>query len=114
AQAVAVYDQAFRDISNLRNPAIHGVVVSADPWFTVTGAALVAAANNWTAAGAKRFICYPLKEFKKNNKPKNGSRVLHGRKLKQAYKDLGTSAKKYLANATPIPIIVEPEDVTED
>jgi hypothetical protein len=109
--ARSVYNTAFGDIDNLSNPAIRAVVVSADPCFTETAADLVAEGNRWAQAGANRIICYPTQEYKKYN-PTSGSYVLHGPKLKQAYRNLGAAAKQYLKNPTPIPINEEPEDVT--
>ncbi len=104
-----VYDNAFANISAFQNPAVTGVVISADPWFKNTAAHLVAAGNAWVAPGG-RSICYPLQEYADHN-PSAGSRVLHGPKLKQAYKKLGQMAKKYLQNPKPDIIDEEPEDV---
>src|ERR1700689_3226371 len=60
----AVYAQAFSAISQIQNPTIKAVIVSADPYFNQTAADLVQAANNWISQlPAQRAVCYPLQEY---------------------------------------------------
>lgn len=93
-----IYDGAFNQISQLANPKIKAVIVSADPWFTQTGSDLVASANSWIAQlPAQRVVCYCLQEYQQFN-PTPGNSLIYGPSLKTAYEDLGKMAKQILAN----------------
>jgi len=95
-----VYAQAFNSISQIQNPTIKAVIVSADPWFTQTASNLVTAANNWiTQLPAQRAVCYCLQEYQQYN-PTPGKRLKYGPLLQDVYKALGQMAKAVLADPT--------------
>lgn len=92
-----VFDQAFTAISNMRNPSIKAVLVSADPWFTQRAGDLVPAANHWVSIlPAQRAVCYPLQDYLLQN-PTPRRRLLRGPSLEKVYKNLGKQAKNILA-----------------
>lgn len=102
ANPAAVFQQAFADVAAIQGPRIKAVIVSADPYFFTMGAALVQEANRWIGqapAGETRVVCYPLQEYQAHG-PIGNKRVLHGPKLKKAYKDLGKKARKILVSPT--------------
>lgn len=68
---------------------IKAIVISADPFFQDTKAALTAAVNN-----TNLYCCYSLQDF--NGKHLKASK--HGPKLKEVYSLVGTAAANVLAN----------------
>lgn len=95
-----IYTQAFNSISQIQNPTIKAVIVSADPWFTQTASNLVTAANNWIGQlPAQRAVCYCLQEYQQYN-PTPGKRLKYGPLLQDVYKALGQMAKAVLADPT--------------
>lgn len=75
------------------------VVMSADPFFYDTKNKLIAAANEWVAAGTKRYVCYPLQNYRTGPpSPTSGKATLYGPSLEQAYEYLGKLAKEALGD----------------
>jgi hypothetical protein len=64
AQAQQAFAAAFTSISQMINPAVRAVIVSADPFFfRYFPNQLVSEANTWVNAVAGRRICYPIQEY---------------------------------------------------
>jgi hypothetical protein len=95
-QALTAYTRALAGIDQNRR----AVIVSADPWFTQTRAALVQAANNWAVEGKR--VCYPLQEYG-DASPNRGRTTLYGPSLDDAYFKLGQLAANLINPANPAP-----------
>jgi hypothetical protein len=89
------YNHAFDSIT----AQTAAVVMSADPFFYDTKSKLIAAANQWVAAGTKRYICYPLQNYRTGPpSPTGGKATLYGPSLEQAYQYHGKMAKEVLGD----------------
>jgi hypothetical protein len=102
----ATYPSAFGSITD----QTAAVVISADPFFFDTKDELVEAANRWVAAGTKRYVCYPLQNYKNARPaPIRKKATLYGPTLEQTYGYLGEFAADVLSEPSrPVTIMQVP------
>jgi hypothetical protein len=87
------------------NPNIKALAISADPYFQDTMEDLIQACNTWIAAGALRYVCYPLQDYNNSHtKPTKGNSALYGPDLDAAYQQLGQRVNLYLTQGITGPV----------
>jgi hypothetical protein len=83
---------------------VHGVVVSADPFFYNHRDELIAAANAFVALNALNYVSYPLQNYANTagaHQPTPGSATLYGPSLEDEHERLGQMAADVLGGRPP-------------